>query len=404
MTAPFRSERGFTILELLVSLAIMIGVTITIFALVDPGRGTYRAQPEVSDMQQRLRVGSSFLTNDLLMAGAGSKRGGRTRGSLMNYFAPVQPVRIGLTNSDPENGVFFRNDAVSIYFIPPEGPESTLSRWMPQPSAELQLEIEPSCPDDLPLSCRFKEGQHLLIFDETGAWDDLVTTHVQDEAGSDRVGTAGFLQHNNRFPGNRLSKQYDAGAMVAAVSQRTYYLNAATNQLMFYDGWMRDEAVIDNAVGLQFEYFGDPRPPAVVEMPSGEDFTTYGPKPPAEGIVASASWPPGENCIFSRVGGVITPRIGDLSPGSNNLVPLTAPMLTDGPWCPDPTFPTRFDADLLRIRKIAVRVRVQVASADLRGPAGLLFTRGGTSSNARLLVPDQEIRFQVTPRNFNLGR
>jgi hypothetical protein len=83
---------------------------------------------------------------------------------------------------------------------------------------------------------------------------------------------------------------------------------------------------------------------------------------------------------------------------------LTQAQLTNGPWCPDGGFPSRFDADLLRVRKIGVMLRVQVASAELRGPAGALFRRGGTSNSARTLVPDQEIRFEITPRNFNLGR
>ena len=90
------NDRGFTVVELLVSMVIMMGITATIFSLVNPSHGTYRTQPEIADMQQRLRVGSSFLMNDLIMAGAGSKRGGKNRGSLMNYFAPVQPVRLGL--------------------------------------------------------------------------------------------------------------------------------------------------------------------------------------------------------------------------------------------------------------------------------------------------------------------
>ena len=49
-------------------------------------------------------------------------------------------------------------------------------------------------------------------------------------------------------------------------------------------------------------------------------------------------------------------------------------------------------------------MRVQVASAELRGPAGILFTRGGTSKGGAKYVPDQEIRFEITPRNLNLGR
>jgi hypothetical protein len=85
-------------------------------------------------------------------------------------------------------------------------------------------------------------------------------------------------------------------------------------------------------------------------------------------------------------------------------VALSEEMLTDGPWCPDATFPTRYDADLLRIRKIGVRMRVQVASSELRGPAGALFKNGGTGMSSGRMVPDQEIRFDIVPRNFNLGR
>ena len=90
--------------------------------------------------------------------------------------------------------------------------------------------------------------------------------------------------------------------------------------------------------------------------------------------------------------------------GGAVLVPLTAPMLTDGPWCPDAVNPNRFDADLLRIRRVAVTLRVESAAASLRGPAGPLFARPGSSSGGEAFVPDQEIRFDVAPRNLNLER
>src|SRR5687767_13095179 len=101
------SAAGFTIIELLISMSIMVGITAVIFSLVDPARGTYRTQPEVSDMQQRLRVGTSFIANDLLMAGAGAPSGRQPEmlGSLMNFFAPVQPYRIGSLGGDPQAGV-----------------------------------------------------------------------------------------------------------------------------------------------------------------------------------------------------------------------------------------------------------------------------------------------------------
>ena len=98
------------------------------------------------------------------------------------------------------------------------------------------------------------------------------------------------------------------------------------------------------------------------------------------------------------------PRLATLGTGNSALVPLTADQLTNGPWCPDASNLNRWDADLLRIRKVGVTLRVEAAANALRGPAGVLFTRGGTSRTGNTWVPDQEIRFQVSPRNLNLGR
>ena len=395
--SALRNERGFTIVEMLVATFIMVTITGTIFSLVNPAKGAYRAQPEVSDMQQRLRVGTMFLANDLMMSGAGSPAGAHLMGTLANYFAPVKPYRTGMLSSDPDLGVFYRGDAITIMYVPPNSPQTTLSDNMPQPSSELKVAPQPNCPPDDDL-CGFTVGMRTLIFDETGAYDDMTVTQVQD---------SNHLQHNKSVPGNSLSKAYSVGAQVAQVEQRTYYYNAATNQLMLYDGDQRDEAIVDNVVELEFEYFGDPRPPMIINpvtIPRGP-WTTYGPKPPALGVQTSA-WPAGENCAFlvDPVTGTHAGRMPDLAPGSQGLVPLPPAMLTDGPCCPDAAFGTRYDADLLRIRKIGVRMRVQVASAELRGPAGVLFRNAGTSPGGNRLVPDQEIRFEITPRNFNLGR
>ena len=391
-------ERGFTIVEMLVATIIMVTVTGTIFSLVNPARGAYRAQPEVSDMQQRLRVGTMFLANDLLMAGAGSPAGSNLMGALNNYFAPVQPYRIGMIGSDPAAGVFYRPDAISIMYVPPNAPQSSLSAGMPQPSSELKLNPQPNCPAGDPL-CGFSDGMRILIFDESGAYDDMTITEVQ--------AAAVHLQHNKSVPGNELSKRYDVGAQVAQIAQRTFYFNEVTEQLVYYDGDQRDEPVVDHVVELAFEYFGDPRPPVLINpvtIPKGP-WTTYGPKPPALGV-QTTSWPAGENCAFvvDAVTGTHAGRLPDLAPGSQGLVPLPEAMLIDGPWCPDAAFKTRFDADLLRIRKIGIRMRVQVAASELRGPAGVLFRNAGTSPGGNRLVPDQEIRFEITPRNFNLGR
>jgi hypothetical protein len=53
---------------------------------------------------------------------------------------------------------------------------------------------------------------------------------------------------------------------------------------------------------------------------------------------------------------------------------------------------------------VRATVRVQAAVASLRGPAGTFFLKGGTGTNVSRFVPDQEVSFDVTPRNLNLGR
>jgi hypothetical protein len=190
----------------------------------------------------------------------------------------------------------------------------------------------------------------------------------------------------------------------------TYYLKtdvaARTFQLMRYDAFDTDLPVVDHIVGMEFQYFGDPLPPQRLRdrpLTGSGPWTSYGPSPPEVGQ-DNAPWPAGENCVF-----IVDPDSGDHAPrlpvlGGAGSVPLPETMLTDGPWCPDAFARNRFDADLLRVRRIRVTLRVQVAQESLRGPAGPLFARGGTFNGATRLVPDQEIQFDVAPRNMNPGR
>jgi len=139
----------------------------------------------------------------------------------------------------------------------------------------------------------------------------------------------------------------DTITIVDGEHARTYWLKsdtgAATYQLMSYAGGAAaDVPVVDHVVALEFSYFGD-----------GE-------------------------------------------------VPLAPPALSDGPWLPDADAAVRWDADLERVRSIVIAIAVQAASAALRGPAGTLFTHGGSARSARRWAPDVAIRMRVAPRNLNL--
>jgi prepilin-type N-terminal cleavage/methylation domain-containing protein len=389
-------QDGFSLIEMLVSTTVMLTVTAGIFSLMNPSQGTFQAQPEVSDMQQRLRVSADSLSKDLAMAGGGAYSGIRQSGSLGYFFAPILPYRKGRLNEDPPGS--FTTDTITIMYVPPTMAQTTIRDEMPPNSSELKVNAAPGCPPDKhDALCGFEEGMSLLIYDETGAYDTFDVTRVQDEAL--------HLQHK----GSDLNKRYAQGSKVVQVAHHTYYLRSddvtQTYQLMHYDGGTQDVAIADNVVDLQFEYFGDPQPPTI-KKPLTDDFgpwTTYGPKPPLAGV-QQPPWPAGQNCVFTSDGSPIpAPRLLVLS-AEPALVKLTEDQLNDGPWCPNVDHPDRFDADLFRIRKVGVVLRLQAALEALRGPASVLFRHGGTSRGGERYVPDQEVRFEVTPRNLNLAR
>ena len=387
-----RSQVGFTIVEMMIAVTVMMAVTGAIFQILNPAQGTFQAQPEVSDMQQRMRVGVDTLQKDLVMAGAGAYQGATT-GALVYNFAPIMPYKFGGNVEAPVN------DAISLIYVPTTPAVTSITKSMPSNSAEIKVADIAQCTGTgQGQLCGFKTGMRVLIYDAKGHWDTFTITHVQD--------AAGHIQHQ----GQDLSYSFGPDSAVSQVMTQSYYLksDAGTNtyQLMYYDGYQTDAPVVDNVVKLEFSYYGDPLPPQLLpkacftsECKGG---TTYGPNPPGLGV-SNAPWPDGENCAFTVVGGAYAPRLATLG-ASNAQVNLPLSSFSDGPWCPAIDSPDRFDADLLRVRRVRVKLRVQAALASLRGPAGALFMKAGTSSTMERYVPDQEIQFDVVPRNMNLGR
>jgi hypothetical protein len=377
--ARFTSRaNGFTFVEMVIAVAIMVTVTGTMLALMNPAHGVFKTQPALAEMQQRLRISVDAISRDLDMAGAGVESGS-TRGPLASYFAPVLPFRRGFQAPDPPGT--FRTDRISILYIPSRSSQGTTRLATEDPGADLVMNPQVGCPLSEPL-CQFKVGTTAVVFDESGAHDTFRITGI--------VHAPAALQHANQ----PLAGTYKSGATVAPVVSVTYWLKTdasrSTSNLMRYDGYQSDLPVADDVIGLSFEYFGDPRPPllrALLTDPTGP-WTTYGPKPPVLGVDdLRDSWPAGENCLFSLdpASGLSAPRpeLRAFSTAAETLVKLDASSLSDGPWCRDAADPARFDADLLRLRKIRVTVKV----------------RGHGQPAA-----SRQVSFDVAPRNLNLGR
>jgi prepilin-type N-terminal cleavage/methylation domain-containing protein len=87
-------ERGFSLLELVVSLSITLVATAVIADALGHARRRFEAEPEVADRHQRFRVAVDALYRDLLMADA------------------ILPYRVAPPSPDPPGT--FRGDVVTI--------------------------------------------------------------------------------------------------------------------------------------------------------------------------------------------------------------------------------------------------------------------------------------------------
>ena len=226
MTRRFPSH-GFSLIELLIAVAITLVVAGAIFGLTGPAYAMFHTAVERADMQQRLRIGIEAIAKDLMMAGMP----GRT-------VAAVLPRRQGLRSPDPPD-VFF-DDRISVMYVPPAAATTTLSA---DTASTVAVPVQPqrNCPIANPL-CGFRVNQLVSVFDGAGAHDEFRIIAIQDNPPALLGG------------GTPLSAQYSAGAIVSEIVAATYWLQI--DQLMRYDGSQTDSPVADGVVRLRFQYFG----------------------------------------------------------------------------------------------------------------------------------------------------
>lgn len=349
-------QSGYVLAELLIAAAIGILLLSVLLQFAVALQSSTAVQGDVADLQQRLRVAMESLRHDLSLAGAGPARGAG-RGPLVHVFAPIVPARTGVSGADPE--LSFHSDRISIMYVPDARPQTSLASDMAGPAAPVAIDGNAAgCP--AASACDFKAGDDVLIFEASGVGG---AHEVFEVASVDMV--SGTLT-----PSSPLSRPYATGARVAVIVQRVYHFDRAGKRLMVYDGARSDVPLIDHVVDLSFAYYGDPRPDVVSPPPAGGSNCAYTGSPPMP--------------VLANLGGA-APK------------PLPDSLLTDGPACGQA--PHRFDADLLRVRRVAVSICLETESAGLRG-VGSAFATAGFSRAANRTVPDLRATIEVTPRNM----
>lgn len=347
-------DAGFSIVEVVVASALLLLVAAAMLDLANPLMDAAVSQPEAADLQQRARAAAISMFRDLHVAGAGPDRGA-VSGPLGRYFAAVLPRRIGA--EAPDAPAVARSDVVSIIWVPVTNVQATLAA--PFSASSMTLGSEPGCPPARP-ACGATVGMGIALFDRAGYFD-LFTVEAVDPSGV-----------TVRARGASSSHAYADTARVVEVEARTYYVDTVAGQLRMYDTDRTDSPVMDDVVSMTVEYFGTAAPPSFPKPAIGE-----------------------ANCLYDGGGGRL-PGMSVLAPGEDGLAPLPTALFTDGPWCGAGS--TMYDADLLRVRRVRIVLRLQVSSPALRG-AGDQFANAGIARTAARLVPDVAVSFDVSLRN-----
>lgn len=373
------SHRGFTLIELLVACLLLTAVTAAVAAMAVPARSAFERTLGAADLTGGSRAALERLAFDLREAGRGATVAvGPVR------LADVASTAVPFASLD-DMRVAAPAQAIKLTRIGRTAPQGVLVQAVTAGATTLQIDTSSRC-TRLGPACGLTPGMSIVVFDAARA--AMLTVGA--------IGPGGFVQVTSSLPIG-----FGAGAVVAETTSTVYGLRAnvdGSRRLVRANVGGAEQPLLQNVVDFQVIFHGQAEAP----QPAGgrDPWATYGPAPPrADEDDPRDTWGAGENCTITRdANGGAIPRLSNLTPVLDSVL-LTTGILTDGPWCADALDLWRFDADLLRVRSIEIRLRVESASANMRGPVGRLFRRPGTATDPARWVPDVELRLRVGVRN-----
>jgi type II secretory pathway pseudopilin PulG len=364
MTRP--CERGTTLVELLVALTLLGLAMSVVAALTIPVLAAFEAEPAAADAQQRSRSTLQVLIDDVQRAGTGFLHDTDAGPGLGLPALWPDALHAGAWAVTP------RPNTLTTWHAPRGAAHGTTRSAVAAGEVVVPLTRPAFCPASTP-TCGFAADDEVVLFLPHGRF--AVATIAQVEAPLDLRLTAPLVD------------AWPAGAAVAAITAHTYELraDAATglSQIVRRLGSGPPTPVVDFVRRFDVEWIGARGAPSLHLAPDGsEEHATAAPAPPPAGLAAEPAWPPGENCAFFRdpTGGAHWRGAA----GGGGPAPLAMASLGDGPWCPSPAAPVRWDADLARVDGVRVVISIAVAVDTLRPAAALGL---GRRPGARL-VPD----------------
>ena len=335
-----------TLAEVAISAGITTAAVGTAVSVVVPLHRALDHQRASAEVHQRGRAMFERLQYDLRNAGIWT---GRPISAAPRAWPAVLPFDIAAVGPGRPRA---QNSAITILRPLPRASRveatSPLSQRVPTVTVRQPRECRPSAGR----WCELRADTTVMIVDPTGRSNFLRVTGVVTDTATVTALDGGPLP------------SYPVGSAVIPIQIRTYHHDANRAQLRYRDGWMTSAPVTNHVAGISFRYFGDP----------------LGSRSSTSASAASPS--PCRSTGLQDGGG-----------SGSGQVEVTLAELGDGPWCgARPTF----DADLFRVRRVRVEMRLQSPLALRR--RGDLSSVSGPGSRTSSYA-DLTAHFEVTIRN-----
>ena len=369
-------HRGLSVVELLVALAVASLGLATLALLTPPVLAAFAADPAAAELHQRGRASMVALVDDIARAGAGFVAGpALAPGWGLPALVPDQ-MRGGGWALTP------RLSTLSVLAAARSAAHAALDQAAAAGETRLVLRRPGYC-SALSPTCRFAAGDDVLLMDVHGRFALAAVQAALPPLVLDLSAP--------------LAEGWPAGTQVSVIAAHRYTLrddpDTGLQQLTRAVGTGPASPFVDFVQRFDVEWLVAAAPATVrLALDGTEEGTTFGPAPPPAGQVGDAAWPGGENCAFVRDAAGRASERSAAPPAGAAGVALAS--FGDGPWCPSPSAPTRWDADLTRVVGVRVRIELAVASAVLRPP---MTTLAGPGVAQPRQVPPLRLTAVVAP-------
>jgi prepilin-type N-terminal cleavage/methylation domain-containing protein len=154
------TESGFSLLELLVAMAVTLVVTGAVYGLLAGGQNAFTREPELTDRQQNIRLAMDIITRDLASAGEGMPAFLQTFGRFKNGAGPASALTACAECPSALNGE--KTDELEVIANPTNEDAEAVCGYDAGSAASHIRTIRDNT--------NFKDGNVVIVFFPNGGW------------------------------------------------------------------------------------------------------------------------------------------------------------------------------------------------------------------------------------------